>query len=179
MVGDVERRVSAYVEIARQRVAEGEIDQAIEFFSRALTLDPERLEVHVDLAEVEIARGRTSSAIRRLHAVAEAYVDVGNPEAARDVLEFAAALHNGEQLPEAGAARGQQTGMTEPMGILLPTPRQGPREETVIAKTILRFPDGTPMPTPNNANASGSKRPAPPPKARFRVSPPPMLRRPR
>jgi tetratricopeptide (TPR) repeat protein len=179
MMGDVERRVSAYVEIARRRMAEGNVDEAIEFFSRALSLDPERLEVHVDLAELEIARGRTKAALRRLEAVAEAYVDAGNADAAADVLEFAAALESGKGLPEPGTVRGTQTGVTEPMGILLPTPRQRPREETVLAKTVLLFPDGTPMPAQATPTIKKDRRPPPPPKARFRVSPPPMLRRPR
>jgi tetratricopeptide (TPR) repeat protein len=184
MMGEVERQVSAYVEIARRRMAEGNVDQAIEFFSRALSLDPERLEVHVDLAELEIARGKTDAAIARLEAVAEAYVDAGNTEAATDVLAFAAALANGTGLPEDGAVEGRQTGMTEPMGMLLPTPRHGPREETVLAKTVLLFPDGTPMPVqgaapPKPKPKNGERRPAAPTRARFRVSPPPMLRRPR
>ena len=181
MMGEVDARVSAWVEIARQRVAEGDVDRAIELFSRALSLDPERLEVHIDLAELEIARGRTQAALRRLEAVAEAYVDAGNAAAAADVLEFAGALAGGE----AGAVQRLQTGYTEPMGMLLPTPRQRPREETVLAKTILLFPDGTPMPVPGtqaskaSSAKKASKKPAPLPKARFRVSPPPMLRRPR
>jgi hypothetical protein len=65
------------------------------------------------------------------------------------------------------------------MGMLLPTPRQRPREETVIAKTVLRFPDGTPMPTPPSVPPPKTRAPAASQRARFRVSPPPMLRRPR
>ncbi len=184
MMGEVDARVSAWVEIARQRVVEGDIDRAIELFSRALSLDPERLEVHIDLAELEIARGRTRAALRRLEAVAEAYVDAGNAEAAADVLEFAAALGGGRPAPEPGAVQRMQTGRTEPMGMLLPTPRQRPREETVLARTVLLFPDGTPMPpqqttTSASNGATKSKRRPPAPRARFRVSPPPMLRRPR
>jgi tetratricopeptide (TPR) repeat protein len=185
MMGEVDARVSAWVEIARQRVAEGDIDRAIELFSRALSLDPERLEVHIDLAELEIARGHTRAAMRRLEAVAEAYVDAGNAEAAADVLEFAAALGSGKPL-QPGVVQRMQTGRTEPMGILLPTPRQRPREETVLARTILLFPDGTPMPPQPTSDASNdaakakpTKRPPAPTRARFRVSPPPMLRRPR
>jgi tetratricopeptide (TPR) repeat protein len=180
MMGEVDRRVSAFIEIARRRIVDGDVDLAIEFFSRALSLDPERLEVHVDLAELEIARGKTRAAIRRLEAVAEAYVDTGNIDAAADVLEFAAALERGTGFTEPGAVQGSQTGFTEPMGILLPTPRQRPREETVLARTILLFPDGSPMPIPSTTPVREThRRPPPPHRARFRVSPPPMLRRPR
>jgi tetratricopeptide (TPR) repeat protein len=185
-MGEVDQRADEFVAWGRSCAAEGDFDRALEYFSRALSFDPSRLEVHVDLAKLDLARGNHSAALRRLRAVAAAYDRAGDPSAAGDVREFAAALStpDASQVIEAppGTVLRPQTGSTEPMGLLLPTPRKRPREETVLAKTILLFPDGSPMPTgPQPVAAAEPRKPTKsrPMRTRFRVAAPPMIRRPR
>jgi hypothetical protein len=172
-VTEHQQKAAAYIEIARERIAAGDEDSAVEFFSRALSFDPKRLDVHVDLAELEISRGNVPAAVRRLEAVATAYVDSGRTDLAEDVRNIAAVLG----VHEAGSVAGELDSRTEPMSILLSSPRMAPREQTVCVKTVLRFPDGTVMPEhpPAPTKQPGSRRQ----NVRFRVSPPPALRRPR
>ena len=173
-VTEHERKAAAYIEIARQRITAGDESGAVEYFSRALSFDPKRLDVHVDLAELEISRGNLDAAVRRLDAVANAYIDSGRPDLAEDVRNIAAVIG----APETAAVEAAEPpSRTEPMSILLTTPRRAPREKTVCIKTVLRFPDGSLMPaqpTPPKPKKTASRRPS----VRFRVAPPPAPRRP-
>lgn len=179
MVGQAPAALERLVSTGRDLAAADRHDAAYAVLSEALRLDPSRLDLHVDLAELEIGRGDRELGVSRLHELARAYLAFGLEDEGRCILESIAAMQDPE-LPASGAVVVPQTGVTEPMGILLYAPRGEAREETVIARTVLRFPDGSVMPG-QSAAAAAPPRPsvALKPRVRFRVPSAPRLKTPK
>lgn len=184
MVGQSVAAIERLVSTGRALAAAEQPDAAYAVLSEALHLDPSQLDLHVDVAELEIGRGDVESGIARLQELATAYAAFGHEEKARAIAESIAAVAE-----EPGAVAHAQTGVTEPMSIILHAPRTPPREETVICRTILRFPDGTVIPGQPGDGGVEKRRfgePATPrtalspkPRVRFRVPSAPRLERPR
>ncbi len=82
--------IDALVEAARE-VAQTAIDPdpIYSMLGVALELDPDRLELHVDLAEAQAAAGDVHGAQLRLTELAKTYFALQRHEEARDIIEFA------------------------------------------------------------------------------------------
>ena len=168
---------------ARQFAEAGSNQAAYDMFGRALEMKPDRIELHIDVAELEYAAGDTDAANERLEQLASIYIE-------QDMLEEAQLLigiieeRGGGGDREPGAVVPAQTGMTEPMTTILGIPQAVKRSHTeLVSEPILLFPDGTPMPRqPPRSSRPGFRvtrtRPKPG-QARFRVNQPPPAAKPR
>jgi hypothetical protein len=185
MVGQSVAGIDRLVSTGRALAAAEHTDAAYVVLSEALHLDPSRLDLHVDVAELEIGRGEVQAGVARLQELASAYSAFGHVEEARCIAESIAAV-----CAEPGAVVHPQTGVTEPMSVVLHAPRVPARnEETVICRTVLRFPDGTVIPSQAPSHTADDKRRvsdsaarpalAPKPRVRFRVPSAPRLEKPR
>ena len=65
--------------------------------TKALAVDPARLELHIDVAELEASAGRLDMAIGRLQNLARVYEAAGKDEEAVAVLEAAGRLRRDAQ----------------------------------------------------------------------------------
>ena len=84
--------IAGLVAAAAELGTGGLIEPALHLYAGALTIDPDRLELHVDVAELEIASGRPGWASARLHALARAYQAAGRCDDAAAIEEFSASL---------------------------------------------------------------------------------------
>lgn len=183
MVGQSVTAIDRLVGTGRALAAAGEADAAYALLSEALQLDPSRLDLHVDVAELEIGCGDIETGVGRLQELATAYAAFGHVEEARCIVESIEAVY-----AEPGAVAHAQTGVTEPMSVVLHAPRTLASEETVLCRTVLRFPDGTVIPGQPGDGRVEKRRvtfePSRPalahkPRVRFRVPSAPRLEKPR
>lgn len=163
------------------RLAEAGNRHAHTLMKRAMILSPNQLELHVDAAQVELTLGEHTGAIKRLWRLALAYRGKGLKDEAREIEQLVESL---QQPPEPGVVQPAQTGFTEPMRVTpgVPIAVQGAKTE-LVRMPILLFPDGTPMPTkplPVTKKQWGKapRRRPPAGSVRFRMQPPPKLKRP-
>ncbi len=155
--GDVEGGVDDLIEVAR-RLGGDERSEAADvyaMFAVALELAPERLELHVDLAELQARYGDVPGAQARLVQLSAVYIDAGQPDDARAVLSVASEWD--PQSTIAGVIE-DEIPIEESMPILLeeveefeseqpaPIPRRVPRAETICTPTLLRGPGGQVLP---------------------------------
>ena len=169
----------AHVRLARLRAARGEVELAVDtlvrtaqriastvpadedptglytMFAAALELAPARLDLHVDLAEVQARHGDVPGAQARLVQLSAIYIDAGRPEDARDVLAVASRWD-----PQSSVAGVIETEIPieESVPILLeeveeddvpqpaPAPKRQPRALTVCTPTLLRDAAGSVLP---------------------------------
>lgn len=80
--------ITGLTQAAAELGATGHPDTALHLYAGALTVDPERLELHLDVAELEVACGQDAIAAARLRALAQAYRQAGRVEEATAVEEF-------------------------------------------------------------------------------------------
>jgi hypothetical protein len=168
--GDGEAAVDALIDSVRQQARVGVEDPTglYEMLAAALELAPERLDVHVDLAELQAQHGDVPGAQARLVQLSAVYIDSGRHEDARAVLAVASAWD-----PQGSVAGVIETAMPveESIEILLeeveeesvpqpaPTPRK-PNLETVCTPTLLRDAQGSVLPNQDivPAPATGRRR---------------------
>jgi len=167
--GETEAAVDALVDSARRLVDTHDDDPSplYAMFGAALELDPTRLELHVDLAEVQAAHGDVPGAQARLVQLSAIYIDAGRPLDARAVLSVASAWD-----PQGSVAGVIETQITveESIEILLeeveeeqvpqpaPAPRRRPRAETICTPTLLRGADGGILPNQDTVPAPATRR---------------------
>src|SRR5690606_38882136 len=89
--GEKDAAIEALIDAARRQAAVGAEDPAplYAMLAAALELDPARLDVHVDLAEIQAAHDDVPGAQARLVQLSAIYVDAGRHEDARTVLAVA------------------------------------------------------------------------------------------
>lgn len=130
---------------------------------RALELDPARLDLHLPIAKLQAKDGDVHGARSRLQQLASAYIHKGAWVEAQEVLAFAA-----EWDPQPLVA-GEIELVVDlesdsiPIGLddleLVPARRKP--EKTMVVPTVLRFPDGSPMPTKKQPWAVAAARKSP------------------
>ena len=89
--GETDTAVQALIDAARTQAAIGAEDPAplYAMLAAALEIDPARLDVHVDLAEIQATHDDVPGAQARLVQLSAIYVDAGRLEDARAVLAVA------------------------------------------------------------------------------------------
>jgi hypothetical protein len=133
---------------------------ALTLYGKALSIEPGRLELHLDVAMAEAALGRMESAQSRLENLAEVYMQAGRTDEAAEVYRCLAGWEDdgGE---EAEAAPVQAAPVAQQRVTHVPTAapaRSVPSDavpmmmmgtsETVVISTILVTPDGQLMQLP-------------------------------
>src|SRR5687768_3852804 len=86
----MDQRATAITEltsVAREITKRGHNEAARALMAEALRLDPSQLELHVDLAELEIESGERIAGLARLHELAMAYFAARRIEEGRSVLD--------------------------------------------------------------------------------------------
>ncbi len=105
----------------------GDHRDALGLYSKALELDPARIEIHLDIAAVEEAMGKHGAALERVEGLAERYMSQGRTDEAAEILRFVATWGEGEAVSDApGAASG---GPPQPASAL-----------AVVAKSVAPHP---------------------------------------
>lgn len=84
---------AALVDLARERMNDGALDDAATDLERAVALDSTCTAAHSALAEIAVARGRDDRAIGHLLDCAQCLTEAGRHEEALEVLDRATALH--------------------------------------------------------------------------------------
>jgi hypothetical protein len=77
------------IEAAGRCVEHEQHAQALALYGKALALAPARMELHLDVAVVEQAMGRTDAAVARVEGLAERYMSQGRTDEAAELLRFA------------------------------------------------------------------------------------------
>jgi hypothetical protein len=123
--------------------------QALLLYAKALSLDPRRIELHLDVAAIEQAMGRRDAAIARVEGLAERYMGTGRTDEAAELLRFAASWEQGSQSEEII----EELEADEAHTVVARNPLlreraakpawQAPRTETVVCATVLIRPDGS------------------------------------
>jgi tetratricopeptide (TPR) repeat protein len=123
----------------------GASDDALTCYGYAVSSDPRRIDIHVDIAELEMELGRREAALARLDGLAEAYLAADREDDAVAILEFMNELQAGdddEPEPTASAPQMFEPGAFEAGAI--PEPVRDV-EGTMMISTFLLTPDGTPF----------------------------------
>jgi tetratricopeptide (TPR) repeat protein len=142
LVANEQRDAAVQYLVERGREASEDRPQiAYRLLGTAVRLDPSQLELHVELAELELARGDSEAARTRLLELARIYAETDREDEAQWVLDAALATPS-----EPGAVTRAPRGATERMVLGIPTVQHVPEDRTVIVRTVLRFPDGTIIP---------------------------------
>ncbi|MEM7157221.1 MAG: hypothetical protein AAF799_30490 [Myxococcota bacterium] len=145
---------------------------ALCLYATALSLEPTRDDLHLDIATVEESMGRHDAAVERIEALAERYFDAGRTEEAIEVLRFMSSWTAAEP--------------SRPIATAVEAPAAS--SETVICATVLLRPDGTlmkaapaPSPEPTCDDPTLRRRPParpmarrPAPQPRRAATPPPV-----
>ncbi len=90
--GRVDEAVDLLAEGSRGYAETGSMRSAFALMTKALAIAPARLDLHIDVAELEAADGRAQMAVLRLENLARTYLAAGQEEEAELVLEAAAAF---------------------------------------------------------------------------------------
>lgn len=116
-----------WVRAAEIHRARGEAETALGYYGYAVGVSPEAMELHVDIADLEVSLGRREAARARLEGLAEAYLAQDREEDAVAILEFMQGWGLDDDAPvEAG----------------VPEAPVIDREGTMICDTRLITPDG-------------------------------------
>jgi len=78
------------IDAAERCAAHEQHADALALYGKALALVPARMELHLDVAVVEQAMGRTEAAVARVEGLAERYMSMGRTDEAAELLRFAA-----------------------------------------------------------------------------------------
>lgn len=157
--GERAEAVNGLVAAAESCTAREDNGAALTLYGKALSVDPMRLELHLDVAMAEAALGRMEAAQTRLEHLAEVYMQAGRTDEAAEVYRCLAGWEGdgeaGEEeeveaepvapsrttlVPSAAPARAIPAGAV-PMMMM-------PSSETVVIATILVTPDGQLMQVP-------------------------------
>lgn len=90
--GRVDDAVELLAEGSQQYASAGSMRPAFALMTKALAIAPSRLDLHIDVAELEAADGRAEMAALRLENLARTYLAAGQEEEAELVLEAATAF---------------------------------------------------------------------------------------
>ena len=90
--GAIDEAVEELVGMAQDFAERGLLPPAFSLMTKALAVDPARLELHIDVAELEASAGRLDMAIARLQNLARVYEAAGKDDEAVAVLEAAVAF---------------------------------------------------------------------------------------
>ncbi len=120
--GQTEEAIEELVAAAQDFAERGALEAAFALMAKALHIDPMRLELHIDVAELEASAGRIDMAIQRLENLAHAYEAAGQYDEAMAVIEAAEAFASMDQADDEAPEPGTTT---------LVTPRPEPVEEIV------------------------------------------------
>ncbi len=145
--------VDGLVEAAESCTARDDHGAALTLYGKALSVDPMRLELHLDVAMAEAALGRMEAAQSRLEHLAEVYMQAGRTDEAAEVYRCLAGWEDDgeaavdEPAASSPAAPARRTEVPT-SGPAQPPPRGAvplsmmPTSETVVIPTILVTPDG-------------------------------------
>jgi hypothetical protein len=143
--------VDGLVAAAESCTAREDNGAALTLYGKALSVDPMRLELHLDVAMAEAALGRMEAAQSRLEHLAEVYMQAGRTDEAAEVYRCIAGWEaDGEEAeaePEAAPVAPQRTTEVPASKPAQPLPRDAVpmtvgTSETVVISTILITPDG-------------------------------------
>lgn len=169
--GETDAAVAGLVDAVRVRAAAGPGDPTplYEMLAAALELAPERIDLHIDLAELQAAHGDVPGAQARLVQLSAIYVDAGRHDDARDVLAVARGWD-----PQGSVAGVIVDSMQieESVEILLeevedtPLPQPAPVPQrrataTVCTPTLLRDAEGDVLPDQEVVPAPAMRRRSP------------------
>ncbi len=151
--------VDHLVENARQYAADASMRAAFALMTKALAIAPARLDLHIDVAELEALDGRGEMAALRLENLARTYVAIGQEEEAELVLEAASAFRAAPSTPLEGDFDEPESApfINPHTGHATPAPRPVPASLRVAP---------TPPPPPPTSRVSAAPRtvePAPTP----------------
>lgn len=176
--GRTDDAVSRLSEQAQSYAASGSMRAAFALITKALAIAPERLDLHIDVAELEAADGRAHMAAKRLENLARTYQASGQAEEAALVLEAAEAFRAppmpSPPQPPAAPFINPHTGHATPP----PAPRAAatppPPPPASQAPTPIPFqPTPTPIHPMVRPSPLAAKAPPPPPKAARAPAAPP------
>ncbi|MBC8066932.1 MAG: tetratricopeptide repeat protein, partial [Deltaproteobacteria bacterium] len=129
---------SRTAQLLRER---GANDDALSCYGYAVSSDPQRIDIHVDIAELELEMGRREAALARLDGLAEAYVLADREDDAVAILEFMNELQGDgdapSPAPEMFAPGAFESGA-------IPAPVRD-TEGTMVISTFLLTPEGAPF----------------------------------
>ncbi len=177
--------VRAHVGLAECAVAQGRVDAAIDglvagaqgyatrdrcsaafaLLTKALAIAPDRMELHIDVAELEAASGRTEMAAQRLENLARAYAAAGAHDDAALVLEAAAGFRVPAPPPVPSSVR---PAFIAPAGVPAGPKKPRPAPAVRASPPPLR----SPAPTPRLGPGLAAARETPPAPTRVPSSPP-------
>ena len=167
--GRVDDAVEWLAEGSQTYAAAGSMRPAFALMTKALAIAPARLDLHIDVAELEAADGRAEMAALRLENLARTYLAAGQEEEAELVLEAASAfLAPAEPSPPQPSSRpfvnphtGHATPPPTPRVAATPPPPPPTSRVTAVPKPI----QPTPTPIHNMVRPSPllAKAPTPPP----------------
>jgi hypothetical protein len=148
--GATDEAAMGLAQAAAELGAAGETEAALHLLAGALTISPTRLELHLEVAELEVARGLELVAATRLRALADAYRHAGREDDAAAIGEFASGMPTGP-MPKADS-----------LLVALPQVQSSDGPTRTAAHRALRRavrwqPGGSP------GRASQAKHPPPPP----------------
>ncbi|MCH9685877.1 MAG: tetratricopeptide repeat protein [Deltaproteobacteria bacterium] len=82
--------VTSLVDAAQSLAARDAHLDALTLYGKALAIDPQRSDLHLDVAFVEWAMGQRETAIGRIEGLADRYMSTGRTDEAAELLRFAA-----------------------------------------------------------------------------------------
>lgn len=129
-----------FVRAAEILRARGQAEDALVVYGYALTADPQRIDLHVDIAELEAETGRREAALQRLESLAEAYLAADREEDAIAILEFMNEWSSDEV--QSPAPEMFEPGAFEAGAIAAPV---RDTEGTMVIQTFLLTPEGRPF----------------------------------
>ncbi|MEM6996748.1 MAG: hypothetical protein AAF721_39960 [Myxococcota bacterium] len=150
--------VERMVNTARSLARLGSKEAAMSLLGQAVEQDPSRLDLHLEMAELEFERGCNEEGARRLESLAEAYLDADMTDEAAAVLAYLEST----MVAEPGAVVEAQTGVTQPMTVVFGVPQVIERTHTEFcSQPVLLFPDGSPLPGQHTTPAVVEAAPEP------------------
>jgi hypothetical protein len=162
--GQVDEAIEDLVGAAKDFAERGSLPAAFALMTKALAIDPRRLELHIDVAELEAAAGRVDLAAHRLENLSRTYEVAGRYDEATAVLEAAEAFAAMDGAPDEPAIEEHAIALemeeedavpvivvethTEPQRVdppartgdtfVGPAPGPQPRAEEAVARTAAR-----------------------------------------
>lgn len=174
--GRSDEAVERLTEHARAYAEAGVMRSAFALITKALAIAPERLDLHIDVAELEAADGRASMAATRLENLARTYRAAGQLEEAELVLEAAEAFRApaaaSPPMPAAPPFVDPHTGHATPPPRAVATPPPPPPASRSNAMPVPIEPTPTPISAMVRPSPLLAAAPPPPPKATPRRAPP-------
>ncbi|MEM9453666.1 MAG: tetratricopeptide repeat protein [Myxococcota bacterium] len=157
-LGRHDEAVEELVHAAQRSMDEDEPNEAMSLYSKALALDPSRMDLHLDVALAEDAMGRHEAAVCRIEGLAGHYMNDGRTDEAADLLRFAATWGKPEPEPpnEPAAASPHNPGLDMP-----PVHTALISGHTVIARNPLLPPTPHPLSVPRAAPVASDAVPVP------------------